>query len=134
VTDCPGKIGQVTTETIAVSTTVCPITEGTGVPPTSAQVTAKPPKPTGSSGGGDETDSTTTTSVTTTSFTTLTVPKPGTSTTLKASTSGSVRPSSGVSTTSGSPRPSQSVVTAGAARNVVALGVPAVLAAVVLAL
>lgn len=34
VTDCPGKIGSVTTQTIAISTTVCPVTEGGHAAPT----------------------------------------------------------------------------------------------------
>jgi chitinase len=65
VTDCPGKIGQVTTEIIPVSTTICPITQNW-------------PKPT----GGIiiptwQPDQTVKTSVTDTQFTTVTVPNPG---------------------------------------------------------
>lgn len=43
MTDCPGKIGSVTTETIAISTTVCPVTEGGHTVPT-------PPAENGGSG------------------------------------------------------------------------------------
>lgn len=43
MTDCPGKIGSVTTETIAISTTVCPVTEGGHTAPT-------PPAENGGSG------------------------------------------------------------------------------------
>lgn len=43
VTDCPGKLGSVTTQIIAISTTVCPVTEGGHSAPT-------PPAENGGSG------------------------------------------------------------------------------------
>ncbi|KKY33220.1 putative glycoside hydrolase family 18 protein [Diaporthe ampelina] len=43
VTDCPGKLGSVTTQIIAISTTVCPVTEGGHTAPT-------PPAENGGSG------------------------------------------------------------------------------------
>ncbi|KAK4117458.1 carbohydrate-binding module family 50 protein [Canariomyces notabilis] len=79
-TDCPGKLGQVTTELVAVTTTVCPVT--TVTPSASAS------KPTSTAPGAaatisspvggseeEEVDSTTTSQATTTKFTTITVPK-----------------------------------------------------------
>lgn len=47
VTDCPGKIGSVTTQIIAISTTVCPVTEGGHTVPT----------PPAENGGGGSTPS-----------------------------------------------------------------------------
>ncbi|KAI7779611.1 hypothetical protein LA080_000635 [Diaporthe eres] len=47
VTDCPGKIGSVTTQIIAISTTVCPVTEGGHSVPT----------PPAENGGGGSTPS-----------------------------------------------------------------------------
>ncbi|KAK2600508.1 hypothetical protein N8I77_010035 [Diaporthe amygdali] len=43
ITDCPGKLGSVTTQIIAISTTVCPVTEGGHAAPT-------PPAQNGGSG------------------------------------------------------------------------------------
>ena len=77
VTNCPAKLGHVTTEVIAVSTTVCPITEG-WPKPTGGNPHGEWPKPTGIivPTWQPEVDWTTRTSVTNTQFTTVTVANP----------------------------------------------------------
>ncbi|KAK3389003.1 hypothetical protein B0T20DRAFT_456994 [Sordaria brevicollis] len=103
VTDCPGKIGQVTTVVVPIGVTVCPITEAfppatsvpaapsAGVPgaPGAPGVSSAPavpsggapgvpsvPVPSGGAPGVPEVDTTSTTSVTSVHFTTVTVAKP----------------------------------------------------------
>ncbi|KXX82582.1 Endochitinase 2 [Madurella mycetomatis] len=125
--DCPGKIGHVTTEIVAIGTTVCPVTD-------EATPTVTP-VPSSGSNAGEEYDSTSTTTLTTVKFTTLTVPKPDAPSTAASHTpSGGFVPSSGSGVVTPSSSPSVPV-TAGAGRNAVAaLGVPVVLAAAILAL
>jgi chitinase len=142
VTDCPGKIGKVTTEVIAISTTVCPITEGW-------------PKPTGGNPHGPkptgivvptwqpDVDNTTRTALTNTQFTTVTVAspdkpetwpvKPASETTPAGGAFGAAKPSA--SGWGGSKAGSTSVpVTASAGRNSVALGLSALAAVLFFAL
>ncbi|KAK3354804.1 hypothetical protein B0H65DRAFT_438104 [Neurospora tetraspora] len=101
VTDCPGKIGQVTTIVVPVGVTVCPITEAfppaTSVPAApsagapgapGAPAVSAPAVPSGGAGvpvpsgsapgapGAPEVDTTSTISVTSVNFTTVTVAKP----------------------------------------------------------
>jgi len=135
VTNCPGKIGQVTTEIVPVSTTVCPVT---GTPSASPKPTAKVIKGPDSPEDSDVPAVDRTSSVQITTIQTVTVSKPAAS---KPPVSESIKPtpSGGFSHSTGfgvvRPTPSATQpVTAGAGRNVAALGVPAVLAAFLLAL
>jgi chitinase len=64
VTDCPAKLGHVTTEIVSLYTTVCPVAEATPTPGFPIKVPA------------ESAALTTTLSSTTTQFITLTVPKP----------------------------------------------------------
>ncbi|EGS22814.1 uncharacterized protein CTHT_0012900 [Thermochaetoides thermophila DSM 1495] len=132
VTDCPSKIGQVTTEVVAVTTTVCPISEVSS----SAVVTESLAIPTAVATKGvedeSEVDTTSTVSVTATSFTTITV-----SSSTDSVGTDTVKPvpiyptpSAGIPHASSAPGPVTTFpVTAGASRNVVVFGLPAVLAA-----
>jgi chitinase len=135
-TDCPDKIGHVTTETIAVSTTICPITDvyptNTPKPATHTPIiipTWHPTKPV-------EVDTTLTTSSTTTRFTTVTVPKPDDEPNYTKPVVTSP-PAGGAAGSSGLPpvaQPSGNFpVTAGAGRSV-AMGLPALFAVVFFAL
>jgi chitinase len=139
VTDCPGKIGQVTTEIIPVSTTICPITQGW-------------PKPTGIIVPTWQPDQTVKTSVTDTQFTTVTVPNPGKPSGVKPVGETPALPIKDVSETkpvggpAGVAKPSASgwggskpgstsvPVTAGAGRNSAALGLSALAAVLFFAL
>ncbi|KAH8820864.1 concanavalin A-like lectin/glucanase domain-containing protein [Xylogone sp. PMI_703] len=65
VTDCPGRIGQVTTDTIILSTTICPVTE-TETPAPSATATSAQG---GNAGSGNPAESTISTVYTTRVYT-----------------------------------------------------------------
>jgi chitinase len=136
VTNCPGKIGQVTTEVVAISTTICPVT---ATPSASLKPTIKviqgPDGPEVSHGPVPERTS----SVQITTIQTVTVSRPAVSkppvseSIIKPTPSGGSSHSTGFGVVRPTPSATQPV-TAGAGRNIVALGVPAMLAAFFFAL